>query len=423
MRLDQNDTSAFNTNFRSGKFSQSTKVLTQNVNLVQNGSIVNVFDPNGGTFNVRLPALESGRFYVITNTGVAGTLNVTDLLGALVTSLAPGVSTLLFAGDDSWNGVAGSSALNAFGGVGAGHSTGLVPDPGVGPASSPHKYLSETGVFETVAGLVASNAYFYSHKGGAVTVTPIGSETLEFLSANTAISILGQSGTSPKSMLFTLNAANIDHNTLLNYSADQHVAHSGVTLTAGLGISGGGTIAASRSFDFAPTELTAAPPALTDYAVWDLAAGGPRKGLWSAVNGIFDHNALVNYSLNRHIDHSGVSIVASTGLSGGGDITSSRSLALDLNSLTTDVPAVGDFLGFYDISGGDHNKVAMSGLNAILDHNALLNYAPNQHFADATSDGVRYARRNAAWSALPNITVSAVAPSSPAVNDVWIDTT
>jgi hypothetical protein len=41
----------------------------------------------------------------------------------------------------------------------------------------------------------------------------------------------------------------VDHNLLSNYVADQHVAHSGVTLTAGSGLTGGGTIAASRTFD------------------------------------------------------------------------------------------------------------------------------------------------------------------------------
>lgn len=39
-----------------------------------------------------------------------------------------------------------------------------------------------------------------------------------------------------------------DHDALTNFVADEHVAHSGVTLTAGNGLTGGGTIAASRTF-------------------------------------------------------------------------------------------------------------------------------------------------------------------------------
>ncbi len=46
-----------------------------------------------------------------------------------------------------------------------------------------------------------------------------------------------------------LDQTKVDHNLLANYVADQHVAHSSVTLTAGNGLTGGGTIAASRTFD------------------------------------------------------------------------------------------------------------------------------------------------------------------------------
>lgn len=42
-----------------------------------------------------------------------------------------------------------------------------------------------------------------------------------------------------------------------------------------------------------------------------------------------DHDSLQNFVANEHIDHSGVSITAGNGLSGGGDITTTRSLAVD----------------------------------------------------------------------------------------------
>lgn len=45
------------------------------------------------------------------------------------------------------------------------------------------------------------------------------------------------------------NQANFDHNSLSNYDANKHVDHTSVTLTAGAGLTGGGTIAASRTFD------------------------------------------------------------------------------------------------------------------------------------------------------------------------------
>ena len=47
----------------------------------------------------------------------------------------------------------------------------------------------------------------------------------------------------------------IDHNTLTNYSANKHIDHTGVTLTAGVGLSGGGDISSNRTFTFDATEL------------------------------------------------------------------------------------------------------------------------------------------------------------------------
>ena len=41
-----------------------------------------------------------------------------------------------------------------------------------------------------------------------------------------------------------------------------------------------------------------------------------------------DHNALLNYVSNQHVDHSTVTITGGTGLTGGGDITTSRTLSI-----------------------------------------------------------------------------------------------
>lgn len=47
----------------------------------------------------------------------------------------------------------------------------------------------------------------------------------------------------------TTTDGDIVHDNLSGFVADEHVAHSGVTLTAGAGLTGGGTIAASRTFN------------------------------------------------------------------------------------------------------------------------------------------------------------------------------
>lgn len=48
-----------------------------------------------------------------------------------------------------------------------------------------------------------------------------------------------------------------------------------------------------------------------------------------------NHNALLNYVANQHIDHSAVSITAGTGLSGGGNITANRTLNIANTAVTT----------------------------------------------------------------------------------------
>ena len=47
---------------------------------------------------------------------------------------------------------------------------------------------------------------------------------------------------------------------------------------------------------------------------------------FDVIAGGVNHNALLNYVANEHINHASVSITAGTGLSGGGDITTSRTL-------------------------------------------------------------------------------------------------
>jgi hypothetical protein len=47
-----------------------------------------------------------------------------------------------------------------------------------------------------------------------------------------------------------------------------------------------------------------------------------------------DHNSLQNFVTNKHIDHSTVSVSAGTGLTGGGDITATRTLSLANTAVT-----------------------------------------------------------------------------------------
>ena len=54
--------------------------------------------------------------------------------------------------------------------------------------------------------------------------------------------------------------ATIDHDNLANYDANKHIDHIGVTLTAGVGLTGGGDISANRTFDLSVNELSELDP-------------------------------------------------------------------------------------------------------------------------------------------------------------------
>lgn len=73
----------------------------------------------------------------------------------------------------------------------------------------------------------------------------------------------------------------ISHDSLSGFVADEHIAHSGVTLTAGAGLTGGGTIAASRSFAVGAGDgitVNADDIALTDQAVTSSVPVGLSSG-------------------------------------------------------------------------------------------------------------------------------------------------
>jgi len=99
--------------------------------------------------------------------------------------------------------------------------------------------------------------------------------------------------------------SSINHDNLTGFVADEHIAHSTVSITAGTGLTGGGTIAATRDLSIDSAELLA-------YYESSLR-----------------HDNLSGFVANEHIDHTSVSITAGTGLTGGGDITSTRDLAID----------------------------------------------------------------------------------------------
>ena len=145
------------------------------------------------------------------------------------------------------------------------------------------------------------NAPLFSGSGASLTNLPAASLTGTIDSARIPTLLIADIG----------NINSIDHDALTNFVADEHVAHSGVSITAGFGLKGGGTIASTRDLAIDSAEL------LTYYEP------------------IIRHDNLSGFVANEHIDHTGVSVTAGFGLKGGGTIASTRDLAIDSAELLT----------------------------------------------------------------------------------------
>jgi len=107
-----------------------------------------------------------------------------------------------------------------------------------------------------------------------------GTSTLATVNSN--VGSFGSSSAVPaitvnaKGLITAVTATSVDHDALTNFVANEHIDHSGVTLTAGKGLSGGGTIAASRTFNIDSAELTSTFGAtiFTDIKTRDGAGSG-----------------------------------------------------------------------------------------------------------------------------------------------------
>lgn len=101
-----------------------------------------------------------------------------------------------------------------------------------------------------------------------------------FLTASTGLTITGTN--------ITTNDAQIVLTALSGYVADQHVAHAGVSITAGTGLTGGGTIAATRTLSLDIFGLTTDNiiDTAADYVpYYNAGDGGTNKVLMSTLVG------------------------------------------------------------------------------------------------------------------------------------------
>ncbi len=93
----------------------------------------------------------------------------------------------------------------------------------------------------------------------------------------------------------------IDHDAATNFVAGEHILHSGVTITAGDALSGGGDISATRALDLDPSEMPGQAPAAADILVYeDVTDAGIHSMTITQLESIIDHGNLVGLGDDDH---------------------------------------------------------------------------------------------------------------------------
>lgn len=359
------------------------------------------FDASGSTRVITLPAVKPGLNYEIYNIGDTGALTVKNASAVTVATVYPNHSVDFVCGLSEW-----LSFGHIFGVAGAGHRPGLVPDPGATTHPETSKlYLGEDG-WQEIAEVTGDDFYKY-FTDGTTTPTPIGADTIKFRSSDGTLTIVATNDdvTHGDNLNLVVNEAAVDHNSLLNYVANQHIDHTTVSIgtAANSGLAGGGTIAATRALVLDVNNLTTAVPVLADeFAFNDQDGDVPRKATLTALNAILNHDSLLNFDNNEHIDHTLVAISAGPGLSGGGTIAVSRTISLDITGQNAVAAASADEMIYWDVSESDFDKMTFTTLNGIMDHNSLLNYTANQHKVHPTSTDNALARYDGTSGDLQN---------------------
>ena len=133
--------------------------------------------------------------------------------------------------------------------------------------------------------------------------------------------------TSVTASAFKGNGAQITGVISSSYSTTSSLATNSIVTASGAGTTITFTKGDGSTF---PVTITVGASSTASYVEYNNVANKPT--LVSASSQI-DHDATTNFVANEHIDHSTVNISAGSGLSGGGDITATRTLSLDTSSV------------------------------------------------------------------------------------------
>jgi hypothetical protein len=172
----------------------------------------------------------------------------------------------------------------------------------------------------------------------------------------------------------------VDHDNLTNFVANEHIDHTGVTITAGAGLTGGGDISANRTIDVGAgngitvnaNDVALTTPGTLTVATGNVAAGNHTHAITTSSSGTSAVILATDANGTLRVDRFGVGTAASAvdgtitlpdngwvGFSGGGQIVFD-------NQATDEINFMNCFVGIndatptrrLDVSGGGVNIVA-----------------------------------------------------------------
>ena len=176
-----------------------------------------------------------------------------------------------------------------------------------------------------------------------------------------------------------IDESNINHDNLSGFVANEHIDHSTVSVTAGNGLSGGGTIAATRTLSVAAGAGVASNSTGVHVVAGNNQVVANTTGVFIDETNIDIHN-LSGYVANENIDHSTVSVTAGNGLTGGGDLTATRDFAVGAgNGITVNADDVA-------VTAGDGVASNSTGVHVVAGTGVVAN-STGVHIGQAVGTG------------------------------------
>lgn len=119
------------------------------------------------------------------------------------------------------------------------------------------------------------------------------------------------------------SSGQVVHDSTAGIDSNEHIDHTAVSVIAGSGMTGGGTIAANKTLNVIGGDGITAN---ADNIVVDATVLRTTAGAVVSASIQITHDSTTGVDPNEHIDHTAVSVIAGAGLTGGGTIASNRTL-------------------------------------------------------------------------------------------------